>query len=65
MALRRLETITNTKTGKSAKVYRDAVWNEWRVRYYDNGVLNAAADSFHSDQSDAQTTARTVIWYPR
>ena len=39
-----------------ARVYRDAEWNEYRVRIYLNGQLNAAADYHTSDKQDAQDT---------
>ena len=43
MALRRLETITHTTTGREARVYRDAEWQEWRVRFYQDGQHLAEA----------------------
>jgi hypothetical protein len=39
--------------GAVAKVYRDAEWNEYRVRFYFDGLLNEDADYFTSDKQDA------------
>ncbi len=45
----------------TAKVYRDAESNEWRVRFYVDGKLRANADSFHTDKDDAINTARYSV----
>lgn len=64
MARKRIETITNTKTGEFAKVYRDSEWQEYVVRFYDKaGALKRAEDFHTDDKGDAQTTARSVIWH--
>lgn len=62
MALRRLETITHTTTGREAWVYRDAEWQEWRVRFYHDGEHLTEADYHTNDRSDAQHTARAWAW---
>ena len=61
-ALRRLESITNTTTGREAQVYRDAEWQEWRVKFYQDGQHLAAADYHTDNKSDAQHTARAWAW---
>jgi hypothetical protein len=60
MSLRKIESVTNTKTGKSATVYRDSEWNEYRVRFYKDGKHMTDADYHTDSKSDAQFTARTV-----
>ena len=60
MALRRIESVTNTTTGKSATVYRNAELNEYQVKFSQDGKFLPAADYFTDDKGDAQRTARTV-----
>lgn len=60
MALRKIETISNTQTGRSATVYRDAEFNEYRVKFYQDGKHQTEADYHTDDKGDAQRTARTV-----
>jgi hypothetical protein len=60
MSLRKIESITNTKNGKSATVYRDAEFQEYRVRFYQDGKHLTEADYHTDSKSDAQFTARTV-----
>jgi hypothetical protein len=60
MALRKIESISNTKNGKSATVYRDAEFQEYRVKFYQDGKHLEAADYHTDDKADAQSTARRV-----
>jgi hypothetical protein len=60
--MRRLETITNQTKGREARVYRDSVWQEWRVCFYQDGQHLTAADYFTDDKGDAQHTARAWAW---
>lgn len=46
---------------KSAKVYRDSEWNEYRVRLYIRGELHAPADYLTSDKADAIETACAMV----
>jgi hypothetical protein len=62
MALRLIETITRVDGSRTAKVYRDAQWNEWRVRFYTNGAHLIDGDYFTGEKSDAQGTARHFAW---
>ena len=50
---------------KTAKVYRDSDYDEFRVRLYINGVLNAAADYHTNDKADAVETACAMVRPPR
>ena len=60
--MKRLETIPNNKTGREAKVYRDSIWQEWRVKHYQDGTHLAEAD-YHTDhKDDAQHHARAWAW---
>lgn len=59
MALRLIARSTQVQVHgyiHQARVYRDAEWNEYRVRIYLNGQLNAAADYHTSDKQDAHDT---------
>lgn len=46
---------------KTAKVFRDSDWEEYRVRPYINGELHAGADYHTSDKSDAIATAAAMV----
>lgn len=63
--MRKLETITNTTTGREARIYRDSEWQEWRVKFYEQGQHLTAADYHTTDKGDAQATARGWVWYPK
>lgn len=58
MTLRRIETISNKNQGIKAIVYRDAEWNEYRVKFHRQGIYQENADYHTDDKSDAQHTAR-------
>lgn len=62
MKLRLIETITNNEQGRVAKVYRDAEWQEYRVRYFENGQHLTEADYHCDDKSEAQSNARRFTW---
>jgi len=53
-------TATSAEATVTAKVYRDAKWNEYRVRFYFNGQLNPEADYFTTDKQDALDTANSI-----
>ncbi len=61
--MKRLETIENTKTGRTAKVYRDSEWQEWRVKHYIKGEHQTEADYHTDDKGDAQHHARAWAWH--
>lgn len=46
---------------KSAKVYRDSEYDEFRVRLYIDGKLNALADYFTNDKTDAIDSALAMV----
>lgn len=50
-----------TQGDKMAKVYRDSEWDEFRVRLYIRGELNAPADYHTSDKADAIATAAAMV----
>lgn len=62
MALRRIETILNDGKKLAAKVYRDAEWQEYRVKFFRNGKHQEGADYHTDDKADAQFTARAFCW---
>jgi hypothetical protein len=46
----------------TAKVYRDADWDEFRTKFFREGVhMGEACDSFTDDKSDAINTARSEV----
>lgn len=57
MSLRLVTSIANQHTGKAAKVYKDTDWNEYRVKFYRNGVYQSKADMHTDDKDDAIGTA--------
>ena len=59
MALRKIETVGNEVF--CANVYRDAEWNEYRVRFYHFEDLIEDADYFTDDKADAISSARASI----
>ena len=61
MALRKLATVMDGSGTLAAKVYRDAEWSEYRVRFFRNGVLQTDSDYHTDDAEDAMSTARTVL----
>lgn len=52
---------TETHGYKTAKVYRDSEWQEFRVRLYINGQLNAPADYHTDEKADAIATAAAMV----
>ena len=61
--LRRVETILNGGDGLAAKVYRDAEWREYRVKFFRDGEYQEDADYHTDDKSDAQFTARAFCGF--
>lgn len=58
MGLKLTATFKDVETGAISKVYRDAEWNEYRVRFYDkNGIHMDASDYHTNDKEDALLTA--------
>lgn len=55
---------TENLGNKTAKVYHDSDWQEYRVRLYIGGVLHAAADYFTADIADAIDTAIMMLRPP-
>lgn len=49
---------TGTAGDRSYKVYKDTEWNEFVVKFYTGGVLDANADYHTDDQSDATDTGK-------
>lgn len=46
---------------RCAKVYRDAEWNEYRVKFFTNGFHQSRADYHTDDKQDAIDTAKYMI----
>lgn len=63
MALRLVEKFENGI--QAAKVYRDAEWQEYRVKFFVNGQHNEPADYHTNDKEDAIGTAKLVIGLSR
>ena len=60
--MKRLETISNTKTGREAKVYRDSIWQEWCVKHFQDGAHLTEADYHTIHKDEAQHHARAWTW---
>lgn len=52
---------TETLGDKTARVFRDSDWGEFRVRLYIDGKLNAGADYHTGDEADAIATAAAMV----
>ena len=50
-----------TNGSKTAKVYHDSNWQEYRIRLYIDGVLHAFADCFESTRADAIDSAFAMV----
>lgn len=46
---------------RTAKVYRDSEWQEYRVKFYVAGTHMDAADYHTDDREDAMDTAKVAI----
>jgi len=44
-----------------AKLYRDSDWQEWRVKFFKDGVYLEGNDYHSSDASDAREVALSVL----
>lgn len=53
--MRLIHTVQNDR--KTAKVYRDAEWGEFRVKHFTDGQHHKDADYHTDDKEDAKNTA--------
>ncbi|RLT21504.1 MAG: hypothetical protein DWI31_02210 [Candidatus Aquidulcis sp.] len=60
-ALRLKKTVTGSNPDKSAKIYKDQDFGEYRVKHYEGGKHNEAADYHTDDMNDAHTTASDFV----
>ena len=60
MALRKIKTFSATTQGqnRAATLYRDAEWDEYRVKFYRDGVYQEDADYHDTDKQSAIDTAK-------
>lgn len=58
-----LEDLSLNESGRTAKIYRDAEWQEWQVSHIiGNGLANKDAD-YHTDSKvDAFLSATLWVW---
>jgi hypothetical protein len=59
--LRLKKTVTGSNPEKSAKIYKDQDYGEYRVKHYEGGKHNEAADYHTDDMEDAHTTASDFV----
>jgi hypothetical protein len=59
--LRLKKTVTGSNPDKSAKIYKDQDYGEYRVKHYEGGKHNEAADYHTDDMEDAHTTASDFV----
>jgi hypothetical protein len=64
MARKLKATHVHPETGKTAKVYRDAEWQEWVVEFFIAGVKKEGASYHTDDRADAEGTALAEIARP-
>jgi len=60
-ALRLKKTVTGSNPEKSAKIYKDQDFGEYRVKHYEGGKHNEAADYHTDDMDDAHATASDFV----
>lgn len=61
MALRLIKTYSNPVTLEMAKLYKDIEWQEYRVKFFINGVHQVNADYHDSDKISSIDTALYFI----
>ena len=59
MTLRLINTVEDNNN--TAKVYRDSDWNEYRVKFFTDGVHQVDADYHTDDKQDAISTAESIV----
>jgi len=52
---------THTNGNKTAKVYKDNEWGEYRVKHYTDGKHHSEADYHAGDADDAHNTAQSWL----
>lgn len=58
MSLRKIAEFRDSKTNVVAKVYRDAEWDEYCVKFFDSNGRHMDASDYHTnDKEDALNTA--------
>lgn len=65
MALRKIHSFHNDpalgEESRSAVVYRDSEYQEYRVKFYRNGVYQVNADYHDDDKASALQTAENFV----
>ena len=56
--IRLVSTLSNVKLARTAKIYRNSAYGEYRVAFYDAQGYVLYADYFTSDKLDAFGTAK-------
>lgn len=59
--LRLKKTVTGSNPAKSAKIYKDPDWDEYRVKHYQDGQHLSKADYHTDDMDDAHDTATNFV----
>jgi hypothetical protein len=59
MTLRRIAVTADVNYSRVAKVYRDAIWEEYVVKFSIDGKKQINADYHTDDKEDALTTANS------
>ena len=59
--MRLKKTVTGSNPEKSAKIYKDQDFGEYRVKHYEGGKHNEAADYHTDDMDDAHATASDFV----
>lgn len=61
MGIRLIHTAGNN-AGKMARAFRDSEWQEYRVKFYRNGVYEGRESDYHTDnKEDAVSTAEHFV----
>ena len=59
--MRKLTSIDNKNTNRKISIYRNADYNEWVVRFYENDIHLTEADYHTDDSADAYDTANSWV----
>ena len=52
-----IQTIVNMDNGRKARIYHEKEWNQYVVRFYQDGKHLSDADYYCEEKEDAQGTA--------
>lgn len=61
MSLRLIKTVESAQCSREARIYRDAPWDEYVVKFRQDGKPMPDADYHTDDKQDAKDTATSWV----